>query len=285
MEILIHSQYENGDFIYNHITKKNHSRDDYSPHFHDVYELVFVKSGAVSYIVDGRKYALCPDSLVISRPGDIHCICIEDTKCEYERYNILFSEKSLSSRVYEKIPKNVNVIDFNRGNTVKAIFSKMEYYSKALEKEELKSILPSLTEEVLFNVLIELSDSGNASYTELDSTMQRAVRYIDDNLFTITDLEEICNNVYVTKSHLHHLFIKHLKITPKKYILAKRLAFARREIHMGAKVTDLYSKCGFSDYSSFFRAYKSHFGTSPSKTDKSDVITTEKNDFRRRYNT
>ena len=285
MEILIHSRYENSDFTYNQITKKDQSKDDYSPHFHDVYELIFIKGGKLSYIVDGRKYALAENSLVISRPGDIHCIVIEDTACEYERYNILFNEKALFSKAYERIPKDLNVIDFTRSNTVKNIFDKMEYYSKNLPEEDLKHILPSLTEEVLFNILIELSDSAAAMYTELDQTMQRAVRYIDENLFTICDLEEICNNIYVTKSHLHHLFIKHLKITPKKYILAKRLAVARREIYMGAKVTEVFLKCGFSDYSSFFRAYKNHFGSSPSKIDRSDVLCTEKNDLRRRYNT
>jgi AraC-like DNA-binding protein len=40
---------------------------------------------------------------------------------------------------------------------------------------------------------------------------------------------------------------------------------AQREISFGAKPTDVYVKCGFSDYSTFYRAYKNQFGKPPSE--------------------
>ena len=285
MDIKVHSRYEDGDFIYNHITKKNQSKDEYVPHFHDIYELIFVKSGEVSYIVDGRKYALNKNSLVITRPGDVHCIVVENGESDYERYNILFDEKILSHPILERMPKSTHVMDFNASGTVTSIFSKMEYYCKNLSGSDLKHILKSLTEEVILNILIELSPTSAQNYTELDSTMQRAVRYIDENLLAISGIEDICNNIYVTKSHLHHLFTKYLKITPKRYIMAKRLAIARREIYMGAKVTEVFARCGFSDYSAFFRAYKNHFGVAPSRIDEKDSLSTVNGDLRHRYNT
>jgi AraC-like DNA-binding protein len=82
---------------------------------------------------------------------------------------------------------------------------------------------------------------------------------------TLDGIDEICNELFITKSHLHHLFMKHLNITPKKYITSKRLAMAQREISFGAKPTDVYVKCGFSDYSTFYRAYKNQFGRPPSE--------------------
>lgn len=285
MDIQIHSRYEDSDFIYNHTTKTNQSKDDYEPHFHDICELIFVKSGKVSYVVDGRKYALTKNSLVISRPGDIHCIVVENGEVDYERYNILFDEKILSAPLFERIPKSIHVMDFNASGTVTSIFNKMDYYAESLSGDDLKHILESLTEEVLFNIIIELSENSRIDYTVLDPTVQRAVRYIDENLLAISGIEDICNNIYVTKSHLHHLFTKYLKITPKRYIMAKRLAIARREIYMGAKVTEVFARCGFSDYSAFFRAYKNHFGVAPSRIDEKDSLSTVNGDLRHRYNT
>ena len=89
------------------------------------------------------------------------------------------------------------------------------------------------------------------------------IDYIEKNLLTLNDIEEIAKELYITKSHLHHLFIKHLKMPPKKYITIKRLTIAKRELYSGAKATDVCAKCGFADYSAFYRAYKKQFGHSP----------------------
>ncbi len=47
------------------------------------------------------------------------------------------------------------------------------------------------------------------------------------------------------------------------YINVKRLIIAQELLKQGKKPTDIYEKCGFHDYSTFFRAYKSRFGISP----------------------
>jgi len=60
-----------------------------------------------------------------------------------------------------------------------------------------------------------------------------------------------------------------MQISPKRYITAKRLALAQREICSGGKPTEVCLECGFADYSAFYRAYVAHFGKKPS--DKSIV--------------
>lgn len=63
-----------------------------------------------------------------------------------------------------------------------------------------------------------------------------------------------------------------LKATPKRYITERRLSLARREILLGAKAAVISAQCGFSDYSAFFRAYKKHFGHSPTVTQQSAFV-------------
>ena len=147
MHILTHSQYEDDTLVYDHSTKKDQEHRDYSPHFHDICELIFFKSGDISYIVDGRKYKLKKNMLVLSRPTDRHCVYIEGDS-DYERYNILFDEKLLPFNIYEKIPHDVCVIDFNTNKTVIELFNKMDYYCKKLEGSDLKHVLQNLIEEV-----------------------------------------------------------------------------------------------------------------------------------------
>ena len=263
MKIQIYNQYENETLKYDHLTKIEQQPKDYSPHFHNVCELIFFKSGDMSYMVDGRKYKLRKNMLVLSRPTDRHCLFL-DSLADYERYNILFDEKILPFNLYEKIPWRVNVVDLNANKRVIDIFDKMDFYCQNLSGDDLYQMLINLIEEVFYNIIIETSNPINIDYTQTNALVQKAINYIDENLLTLKNLDDICNELYITKSHLHHLFIKHLKITPKKYINSKRLALAKREIVAGSNATDACFKCGFSDYAAFFRAYKKHFGHPPS---------------------
>ncbi len=271
MDTTVHSHFECQEIYYDHSSIKNHSSENFKPHFHDITEIIFLKSSNISYLVGGKKYSLAKNMLVLSRPTDRHCICVEPG-CEYERYNILYDEKKLLYNIYEKIPTDVNVINFKDNVNIINIFNKMDFYCKKLQGEDLKKMLANLIEEIFYNIVIEVNENQESKYTETNPLMYRALEYIDENLLTIESIDDICSQLFITKSHLHHLFMKHLKITPKKYITAKRLALARQEIYAGGKATEVCIKCGFSDYSAFFRAYKKHFGKCPSDmTEVSDA--------------
>ena len=55
------------------------------------------------------------------------------------------------------------------------------------------------------------------------------------------------------------------------------MVLAQREILSGKNPTKLYEKYGFNDYSSFYRAYKSHFGLSPSEKTLTEIIVADNN--------
>lgn len=270
MDINIFSEYndEKGSLFYTHAVKKNQQKDSYQPHFHNLTEIIFFKSGNISYITDGKKFKLKKDMLVLTRPAHIHDINVEGDE-EYERYNILIDEKSLPFDIYQKIPYDIHVLDFEKNTNISNIFKKMDYYCNVLDGEDLGNILQSLVQEVLYNIIIESKNVTKSISTTTNPIISKAMEYIENNLLTLSGVEEIANELFVTKSHLHHLFIEHLKMPPKKYIAVKRLTIAKRELYSGSKATEVCAKCGFSDYSSFYRAYKKQFGHSP--TDISSV--------------
>lgn len=282
METTIHSGFYSDNVFYNHITRANITSWDYNFHFHDVTEMIFFKSGNISYVVGSKKYKLKKNSLVISRPTDWHYISIDGPQ-EYERYNILYDEKKLPFNIYKKIPADINVIDFSENANVINLFGKMDFYAETLTEENLDRMMKNLIEEIFYNIIIEVSSKGQKMYEHTNPIVSRAISYIDENLLTLSGIEEICNELYITKSHLHHLFKNYLKITPKKYITAKRLAVAQREIYAGKKTTDVCLKCGFSDYSAFFRAYKNHFGRCPTDSVNAKHMADLKENIFRKY--
>ena len=80
----------------------------------------------------------------------------------------------------------------------------------------------------------------------------------------LDSIEEVAKSCFVSESYLFRLFKKELKQTPAKYVAAKRLLLAERLIGEGVTPTSVYEKCGFNDYTTFYRNYCSHFGHAPS---------------------
>lgn len=261
MSTINYASYQSEDLVYNHTC--------YTPppeitlHVHDICELLFLKKGDVAYIVDGKSYRLTKNCLVISRPLKGHALSVYNDS-EYDRYNILFDEKKLTSDIFHRIPEHVNVVNFDGNSVVSNLFKKMDYYCESFDGELLQTTLLHLAEEVLLNVLITSHNpEENSAYT-VNSLINQALKYIDQNITTPIRIENICEELFITKSHLHHLFIKHLKVSPKKYIMSQKLILAQRELRSGSKPTEAALNCGFADYSTFYRDYKHFFGHSPS---------------------
>lgn len=282
MIINVHSEFDNGQIAYNHQTKTQTAPDEHPPHYHDVTELLFIKSGDVTYEVGGREYQLQKNTLVISRPNERHMIKVGYDET-YERYDVLFDHKHLPFDLYGRIPDGLNVISFDANKSVIGCFEKMDLYCRRLEGVDLGRMLFNLICEVLMNVIIETASlseqSAEAEAEQRSPLVLRALAYIEENLLTLRDVDEVCKELYVSKSHLHHLFIAQMGVSPKKYVVAKRLELARRELTLGAKATEICAQCGFSDYSSFFRAYKKHFGYSPADTPRTDCVRISFSDF------
>ena len=255
----------------NHIY--NDDSADFTLHSHDVWEMIFLKKGSISYIVEGKDYRLSKNCLFLSRPSEMHAIKFHD-KREYERYNVLFDEKGLSSDICSLIPPETCVINFDGNTLIADIFKKMDYYCQHFEGHILKNVLSHLTEEALYNVLVAARDLHQENIYTVNPTINKALVLIETHLTESLSIDSICEELFITKSHLHHLFVKYLGTSPKRYIMSKRLLLAQRELRAGRKPTDVCLNCGFSDYSTFFRDYKKCFGHAPSEEITAKIIRT-----------
>ncbi len=280
MKINVHSEYENDHILFNHSTKIYTEREEGVYHYHDVCELLFVKSGDMVYEVNGKRYNLKKNMLVLSRANERHNISSNSSE-DYERYNILFNESDMD--IYKNIPPEVNVVSFEANNAVIGIFDKMDFYAKRIKGDVLGKLLFNMIYEVLVNVVIETENAENGEQLKVSPLIAKAIDFISENLLTLESVEQVCEALFVSKSHLHHMFMREMKISPKKYIILKRLELARRELMLGIKATEVYSACGFNDYSSFYRVYKRYFGHSPKVTPKSECVRITFSDFIKGY--
>lgn len=269
MRIQYRSEYVDDVLLCNHCIKTDQMPRDYRTHYHDKYEIIFVKEGNVFYQVEETTYSLSKHSLAFTRPGVQHRIWVTADSV-YDRYDCLFDRKLVPDTILAKIPDTIHVLNFEANPIVIQLFEKMDYYCENLRGEDLGRMLSALIAEVVINMLIQIN-SAKAEF-ERNPLMGRVIDYIDENILSVGDMDALCAALGVSKSYLYQIFLQDLQTTPKRYIVEKRLNMARREILLGAKAAAVYSQYGFSDYSAFFRAYKKHFGYSPAATQKAAFI-------------
>lgn len=91
-----------------------------------------------------------------------------------------------------------------------------------------------------------------------------AIQFMEENLETPLDREEIADNVGLSTRQLERLFRKYLNSTPRKYYFGLRMQRARillRQTSMS--VLDVALACGFVSASHFAKCYREFFGHSP----------------------
>lgn len=264
MDTIRYSYSHTKDLPYGHTTAFAPLSTGHFPfHTHEVCELLLFKSGTASYIVEGKSYPLQKNSLIITRPACIHAIRIEGDE-PYERYNLLFDPSKLLPGVFEAIPKKLDVLHLDSGHIIVGLFQKMDLYFQQLSDAEFDRVLSLLIEEIFFNIRLAAEQYAEQGAVSSNPLIQQAIAYIEENITTLSDIDEICCALFITKSHLHHLFARHMQITPKKYIISKRLSLAQQAIRAGSKPTEVYLQYGFNNYATFFRDYKRYFGHCPS---------------------
>ncbi len=249
-------------YVLTHQRMNSPVADHFLPHIHDSWELLFLISGDITYKVEGKSYLLRRGDLVLTRPSVFHHIQPNSGKL-YDRVNVIFDGGFLPPEVLAKIPVGVDVFGFGSNMRVFDIIDKIDFYSRTLDGKILAPLAASLIRELIYNTLIP--DNYVVGQNASNPLVNKAVDYIDRNLSTISNIDQICDALYITKSHLHHLFGSYMRVTPKQYIISKRLLLAQRMIRSGSKVTEVSGAVGFDDYATFFRNYKKHFGYSPSE--------------------
>lgn len=261
------SFYKDTEIAHNH-SLNTMPVDEYFPfHTHDICEIIYLKSGNISAIIGEKTYKVPEDSIVIFRANLPHRVRIDGSE-QYERHNVLFDENVLANGILFKLPNELNVVSCSENNRFKELFDKIDYYYEKFEGDNLKVLVTNIVEEILFNIYVNPEEDFNANQMLVHPVIKSAVEYINSHYMEQISIDEISRYACVTKSHLHHLFAEHLEISPKKFINMKRLSRAQKLISMGEKPTVIYTKCGFTDYGTFFRNYTNHFGYTPSQKDE-----------------
>lgn len=102
-----------------------------------------------------------------------------------------------------------------------------------------------------------------------DPRLVRAIRIMETHLDTPLSIAAIAKRVSMSTRGLEQLFARQIGQTPGAYFLSLRLAAARRLVDdTRLSMTDIASRTGFSSQPALSRAFRLHYGQSPSDSRK-----------------
>jgi AraC-like DNA-binding protein len=92
--------------------------------------------------------------------------------------------------------------------------------------------------------------------------------YIDNNYDNDLNLDLLSRFRFVSKYHLLRLFKRHYGLTPRQYLIDKRIEKSKEQLKNGMSVTETCFAVGFGSLGSFSTLFKTKTGKSPNEFQK-----------------
>lgn len=245
-------------------------------HHHDFYEVYFFLSGVVEYWVDGKTFRLEPGDLLLINPMELHRPIVAPESKTYERIVLWINKEYLENLSTDSInltrcfdttlPTHTNFI---HPKTVErtALTTRLNELIRENYGSDLGSDL--YTHGLFLQFMVELNRLSMRApqprilKDESSTLVSQVLTYINEHFNEELSLENIASKFYVSKYHLSHAFSSEVGVSIYRYIILKRLTNACQLLLEGIPAKEVCAICGFADYTSFFRAFKSEYGINP----------------------
>lgn len=244
-------------------------------HSHSFYEILYICNDcAVEYLVGAERYRLQRGDIIIVAPGVSHRpILPEHMPQPYRRYVIWLSTE-FAQQMQSMFPQEV--ANAPKGATLlRTAGTRWEhigdYFARGVEESEQKA--PFWRSAVYGNTiylagqLYRAISSGDYAglKAEKPELLDDVMAYIEANLSGKITLADIAKEFYVSSSTISQIFRRKMGVSFYRCVTQRRLIAAKNLILEGIPLEEVNEKVGFSDYSTFYRAFKQEYGVSPRK--------------------
>lgn len=244
-----------------------------SLHSHSFHELLCCQNTCdVEYLVGSERYRLQKGDIVIVPPGVSHRPLLSEHMTEPFRRDVMWLSEEFAAQIPHLLPAGHKgdgreAILLRTGGTqwdfLAAMFRNgvMEAEQKRLGWEE--SILGNAI-QILVYIGRALDDrSAVPLHVEKPELLDQVLMYVEEHLSDKITLAEVARHFWVSQSTISQTFKNKMGVSFYRCVTQRRLIAAKTLIFQGLPLESINEKVGFTDYSTFYRAFKQEFGISP----------------------
>ena len=236
----------------------------YQKHRHDTYAIGVTDSGVQVFDYRGVVHASTPGQVVVLHPDEIH-----DGRAGSDDgfgYRILYVGPALVADAVRAIRGRSGPLPF-----VSEPVSTNATLSRAIEGA-FRAPLELLAIDSLILELAKGLMAGEGDGTpprcsrRVDvPAVERARRFLDAERTRVVHSTELEAITGLTRYDLCRQFRISFGTSPHRYLLMRRLEFARDQIHQDRPLVEVACDAGFADQAHFTRVFKTAFGLTPAR--------------------
>ena len=242
-------------------------------HSHPFYEILLCESGNLQYLIEDKRYRLQKGDIVLIPPGISHRPIFDEKLIEpYERIVLWIS----SELVHIFKQKCTDEINGTNALSIPSLFrtanNKNDQLCEFIRRGclERERCLPNWEAFLFGNTIALLSllirgamDCSYSLPSEHPEILDKIISYIEANYSSKITLEKTAQEFHISQSTLGKLFNQKLNISFYHFVTQIRLINAKSLIENGEILESISLLVGFTDYSTFYRAFKHEYGISP----------------------
>ncbi len=233
-------------------------------HAHPFCEIMFVLSGNGETIINDKTYQVKKGDIIIYNPNTPHK---EQTSGEV---GIELAFFGITNFQVSGLPVDYLVSgDASPVIHTKKDSGKFEFYFRSLvdEVSEGQQYGELMAKYLARLILIGILRLANISETKFvtNAIFTKIHSYLSQHFTEIESMDQICEELHVSKYYLSHVFKNNMGMPPMQYITMKRISYAKKLLQeTDLSATAVGEECGYKDHVLFFKTFKKLEGITPS---------------------
>lgn len=252
------------------------------------FAIKFVRDGIERYTINKQSYIVTSGSylllngekegkVVIDSDKDVKGMClnisnslISDVVSTLQAPDTPVSDLGLSDFFYTEhfLENQYRAQHTQLGRNLQEISTQVQnnaFSSDQITQELFYQLAESLVADQVqvFKQLQSIPTVKAETRRDLCRRVLKGKEFIDSNFTAALTIEQIARKAGMSEYHFFRLFKQIIGLTPYQYILSNRLKTSAQLLKADYSVSDVAIMMGFSDIFSFSKAFKKHFGLSP----------------------
>lgn len=255
-----------------------HSNMDGWYHWHDCYEIAYIKSGTGTYYVENKAFPVKPGDIVIINDIEHHQLCVDDTI--FNQINIVFRPSliltgSKSGLDYDFIsPFSNHDLGFNNKIASDHPYSaEIRGYIHIMTNEyrEQCNGWQLMIKAKLLSLLTLLfrhfsTAQIHASERQNRLKLRKAFEYMENHYTSKISLEEVADSVFLTPQYFSTIFKKITHMNFIDYISEIRIQYAMKLLTTSCDtIAYIAHESGFHNIGHFNAVFKKKTGRTPTE--------------------
>lgn len=232
-------------------------------HAHPFCEIMYVMSGSGEVTVEQKTYSAKRGDIIVYNPNTLHReSTTSDAGIELAFFGITnFQIGKLPQDCL--IDKDASPILHTKGDAERFSFLFKSLVDEVTEDKQYGELMEKYCARLILIGILRLANVSEAKFVT-NAIFTKIHQYLLQNYTEIESMDQICEELHISKYYLSHVFKNNMGMPPMQYITMKRISYAKKLL----QETDLTASaigeaCGYKDHVLFFKTFKKLEGITP----------------------